>query len=189
MNQELPSNDEILILVLQAQDGDTESFGKVYDHFFTPVYRYVSFRVPSELTEDLVADIFVKAWEKLHSYKPQKGVPFGAWLFRIARHTVIDHYRSNRELEEVPEEIIDTDQWNSADNATKRSDLLKTVRSAMDELPKRYQEILTLSYIAELPTFEVARVLKMTEGGVRILKMRALRKLQEYLPPEFRNSP
>lgn len=185
MAEPLPSEAVIGDLVRKAQGGDTEAFGKVYDHFFDSVYRYVSFRVPSELTEDIVADIFVKAWEKLHQYQVRKGVPFGAWIFRIARHAVIDHYRSDEELEEVPEEVVDTDQWNRAETRTERNDLLKVVRGAFDQLTPRYREVLTLSFIAELPTNEVARVLKMTEGGVRILKMRALRKLQDFLPPEF----
>ncbi len=183
----LPPEALIAELVRKAQGGDTEAFGKVYDHFFDSVYRYVSFRVPSEMTEDIVADIFVKAWEKLHQYSVRKGVPFGAWIFRIARHAVIDHYRGNEQLEEVPEDIVDTDQWNRAETRTERNDLLRVVRSAFDELTPRYREVLTLSYIAELPTNEVARVLKMTEGGVRILKMRALRKLQDFLPPEFQS--
>jgi RNA polymerase sigma-70 factor (ECF subfamily) len=185
MAEGLPSEAVIGALVLKAQGGDTEAFGKVYDHFFDSVYRYVSFRVPSEMTEDIVADIFVKAWEKLHQYSARKGVPFGAWIFRIARHAVIDHYRSDEALEEVPEEIVDTDQWNRAESRTERNDLLKVVRSAFDQLTPRYREVLSLSFIAELPTNEVARVLKMTEGGVRILKMRALRKLQDFLPPDF----
>ena len=52
-------------LNLRAQEGDTDAFGTVYDHFFLPVYRYTSFRAPKEIVEDLVSDIFVKAWEKL----------------------------------------------------------------------------------------------------------------------------
>lgn len=187
MPESLPPEAVVAELVAKAQAGDTEAFGKVYDHFFDPVFRYVSFRVPSELTQDLVADIFVKAWEKLHQYTPRKGVPFGAWIFRIARHTVIDHYRSDEELQEVPEEIVDTDDWNRTETRTERGDLLRVVRGAFDQLSPRYREVLSLTYIADLPTNEVARVLKMTEGGVRILKMRALRKLQDFLPPDFRS--
>src|SRR5687767_4917505 len=76
-------------LIKLAQEGETEAFGKIYDSFFTQVYRYAAFRLPKEMAEDTTADIFVKAWEKLHTYKAQKNVPFGAWLFRIARHSVI----------------------------------------------------------------------------------------------------
>ncbi len=173
-------------LVAQAQSGDTEAFGRVYDHFFLPIYRYTAFRAPAEIVEDLVSDIFVKAWEKLHQYKVQKGVPFGAWLFRIARHTVIDAYRTQRSFEEVPEDLADPDRLNHADARVQGQDLLRAMRQALTSLPKRYREILLLCYVAELPHHEVARVLRMTEGGVRILKFRALRKLEAALPPEIK---
>lgn len=181
MDQQLPE-EELQRLVARAQDGDTDAFEKLYTQFFLPIYRYTAFRVPSDIAEDIVADVFLKAWEKLHQYKIHKGVPFGAWLFRIARHTVIDTYRRERDFEEVPEDYADPDTFNRADARTRNKDVLRVVREAMDQLPRRYREILVLSYIADLPHHEVARVLKMTEGGVRILKFRALRKLESLLP-------
>lgn len=184
MQQQLPE-EELQKLVARSQGGDTTAFGTLYREFFTPLYRYAAFRVPAEIAEDIVADVFVKAWEKLHQYKARKGVPFGAWLFRIARHTVIDTYRRERDFDEVPEEIADPDALNAADAGVKNSELLRTVRRALDALPRRYREILILSYIADLPHHEVARVLRMTEGGVRILKFRALRKLESLLPPDI----
>ena len=94
MNPLSQEESDIQELVRKAQKGDTEAFGKVYDHYFAPVYRYTAFRLPSDMVEDLVADIFVQAWEKLHTYAERKNISFGAWLFRIARHKVIDTYRS-----------------------------------------------------------------------------------------------
>lgn len=182
------TEEEIRVFVRRAQDGDSEAFGRLYDHFFTQVYRYAAFRLPAELAEDTVADIFVKAWEKLYQYKMHKNVPFAAWLFRIARHSVIDVYRTQRGFEEVPETIEDPDTLNRADSAVRRRDLLQAVRDAVGKLPRRYREILLLSFVGELGHSEVARVLHLTEGAVRVLKLRALRKLEGYLPPEFRDS-
>lgn len=178
------SEAELQELVARSQEGDTESFGRIYDHFFVPVYRYAAFRLPREIAEDTTADVFVKAWEKLHTYKLHKNVPFGAWLFRIARYTVIDVYRTQRGFEEVPESFPDSDDYNRAENRIERSDTLRIVRTALNQLPKRYREVLLLTYVSELPYSEVARVLRLSEGGVRILKMRALRKLEALLPPE-----
>lgn len=182
----LPLNEiELQILVAQAQAGDTEAFARIYDHFFVPVYRYVSFRLPADLAEDTVSDIFVRVWEKLHKYKVRRSIPFGAWVFRIARHIVIDVYRSHRGMEELPDVIVDPDELNRAETHTQRQDLLRVVRAAMDQLPRRYREVLLLTFVSELPYNEVARVLHMTEGGVRILKMRALKKLEGLLPPDI----
>ncbi len=175
-------------LVRKAQEGDTEAFEKVYDFYFTQVYRYTAFRAPEEVAEDLVADIFMKAWEKLHTYKAQRGVPFGAWLFRIARHTVIDAYRSFRGFSEVPEELYDPDVLNRADTKVKRDDMLKMVNDSLNKLPTRYREVLLLAYMADLPHSEIARVLHLTEGAVRILKFRALKKLETLLPSDMRET-
>ena len=186
MDQQLPE-EELQRLVKLAQDGDTDAFEGLYAQFFLPIYRYTAFRISADRAEDIVADVFVKAWEKLHQYKIRKGVPFGAWLFRIARHTVIDAYRSERDFDEVPEDLADPDGLNRADADVRNADVLRIVREALDQLPRRYREILVLSYIADLPHHEVARVLRMTEGGVRILKFRALRKLESLLPPDLQD--
>jgi RNA polymerase sigma-70 factor (ECF subfamily) len=177
---------ELQKLIALAQEGDTDAFGRIYDHLFLAVYRYCAFRLPKEIAEDTTADIFVKAWEKLHTYKLQKGVPFAAWIFRIARYSVIDTYRSTRGFDEVPEEIPDMDSFSRADARIAQKDTLRMVRQALDTLPQRYREVLLLTYVSELPYSEVARVLHMSEGAVRILKLRALRKLETALPPEFR---
>lgn len=182
------SEGELLALVRQAQEGEVDAFAKIYEHFFTSVYRYAAFRLPREIAEDTVADIFVKAWEKLHRYKERRGIPFGAWLFRIARHAVIDVYRSQRGFEEVPDDLPDPDPLNRPSRAVEQKELLRIVRAALAKLPHRYREVLILTFIAELPHSEVARVLRRTVGGVRVLKLRALRRLEELLPPEYRNS-
>jgi len=175
----------IITLVSKAKEGDTQAFGTIYDHFFDSVYRYAAFRLPEAVVEDTVADVFVKVWEKLHTYKPRRKIPFGAWLFRIVRHTVIDAYRRHRDWDEVPEEAEDHDVLNRAEARVKRQHLLKAVRGAMDRLPSRYREVLHLSYMAELPHGEIARVMRTSEGSVRILKFRALKKLEQELPPDI----
>jgi RNA polymerase sigma-70 factor (ECF subfamily) len=189
MPSALPLDETLLqSLVREAQEGSEDAFEKIYDHFFQQIYRYTAFRAPAEIAEDLVADIFVKAWEKLHQYKAQKGIPFGAWLFRIARHTVIDAYRRDRDFEEISDDLMDPDHLNRADTHTRRQDVLRIVRGALQQLSPRYRDVLLLAYIADLPHSEVARVLHLTEGGVRILKFRALRKLEALLPPDMKEA-
>jgi RNA polymerase sigma factor (sigma-70 family) len=85
----------------------------------------------------------------------------------------------------MPEHIPDTDHFNRAEARVERKDMLRIVRHAVDRLPRRYREVLLLAFLSELPNNEIARVLRMTEGGVRILKMRALRKLEALLPPDM----
>src|ERR1700692_3548847 len=94
-------------LVLRAKAGDAEAFGQLFDHYHQPVYRFIAFRVtrPSD-AEDLTQTVFVKALEALPRYEA-RGIPFGGWLFRLARNTVIDHVRTRHEhadLEVVAEQ-------------------------------------------------------------------------------------
>lgn len=185
MDSPLLSEAEILAEVERAKDGDTAAFGRVYDHFFAQVYRYSAFRLPPEIAEDVVADIFVKAWEKLHTYRSRDRVPFSAWLFRIARHCVIDAWRTQKNHEEVPEQLADTDHLNNAEFRLQQAQMRDIVRQALDKLPGRYREVLLLTFIGDLSHQEAARVLRLTEGAVRILKMRALRKLEALLPPDL----
>ncbi len=175
------SPEELSALVAKAQDGNTEAFGKIYDAFLTPVYRYILFRFPEDLVEDLVADVFVKAWEKLDTYKVRSGIPFSAWLFRIARHTLIDAYRSQRGFEELSEELMDPDQQNDPERRLEQQLSVSLVRQAITELPKDMHDIILLHYIAGLGHAEVAETLGIGEGNVRTLKFRALQKLEEII--------
>ncbi len=182
------SQQEVQALVAKAQQGDTEAFGKLYDAYLTPVYRYTVFRMPSELAEDIVADIFVKAWEKIHTYTPFASVPFGAWLFRIARHTIIDAHRRTRDIEEIPEGLPDEDRWNDPKLRAEQNLSVSKVRTALNSLPRFYREVLLLSFVSGLTHAEIARSMHITEGAVRILKFRALKKLKPLLgehTPEF----
>ena len=84
-------------LVGDAQAGDPRAFGRLFDQYHASVYRYIVSRVhrPSD-AEDLTQLVFVKALEALPRYEA-RGVPFGGWLFRLARNAVIDHVRTNRD--------------------------------------------------------------------------------------------
>ena len=175
------------MLVVKAQDGDTEAFGKIYDAYLTPIYRYVVFRFPEEFAEDLVADIFVKSWEKLYTYRPRAGIPFSAWLFRIARHALIDAYRSQRGFENLSEELVDEKTENDPKARTEQTLSVTRVRRAIEKLPGDYRDVVLLHYISGLGHQEVAKALKMTEGYVRILKFRALKKLEGFLSTSTRS--
>src|SRR5512135_3813397 len=99
-------------LVEAARNGDPDAFGALFDRYHAPVYRYIVARVgrPSD-AEDLAQLVFVKALEALPRYEA-RGVPFGGWLFRLARNVVIDHARTRRDhadLEAVSERPSEDD--------------------------------------------------------------------------------
>src|SRR5438093_1031011 len=98
VNPRFPMDDETLDrLVADAKRGDTQAFGRIFDEYARPIYRFIASRVnrPSD-AEDLTQLVFVKALEALPRFEA-RGVPFGGWLFRLARNAIIDQIRTRRE--------------------------------------------------------------------------------------------
>src|SRR5215211_7891358 len=88
-------------LVADAKEGSSEAFGAIFDAYAGPVHRFIASRVnrPSD-AEDLTQLVFVKALEALPRYEA-RGIPFGGWLFRLARNAVIDFVRTRHEHSEL----------------------------------------------------------------------------------------
>ena len=168
-------------LVEAAKDGDPEAFGALFDHFYAPVYRYVAARVgrPSD-AEDLAQLVFVKALEALPRYE-LRGVPFGGWLFRLARNVVIDHVRTRRE--HVTLDIIvqqSTEDDGPDELAALRQDM-DSVAFALRRLTPEQREAIQLRFFAGLSAKEAAIAMGRQEGTVRGLQFRAIAALRREL--------
>ena len=164
-----------------AKDGDPEAFGALFDHFYAPVYRYVASRVgrPSD-AEDLAQLVFVKALEALPRYE-LRGVPFGGWLFRLARNVVIDHVRTRRE--HVTLDIIvqqSTEDDGPDELAALRQDM-DSVAFALRRLTPEQREAIQLRFFAGLSAREAAIAMGRQEGTVRGLQFRAIAALRREL--------
>ena len=164
-----------------AKDGDPEAFGALFDHFYAPVYRYVAARVgrPSD-AEDLAQLVFVKALEALPRYE-LRGVPFGGWLFRLARNVIIDHVRTRRE--HVTLDIIvqqSTEDDGPDELAALRQDM-DSVAFALRRLTPEQREAIQLRFFAGLSAREAAIAMGRQEGTVRGLQFRAIAALRREL--------
>jgi RNA polymerase sigma-70 factor (ECF subfamily) len=176
-----PPLPEEATLVRQAQSGDAEAFTRLYDGYVERIYRYVYFRVSDDTaTEDLVSQVFLKAWQNLDRYKIGTA-PFIAWLYTIARNLVIDHYRSKRELVPLEEAAtLPADMQSPDDEAQLRFDL-EAMRDALQSLSGDQKQVLILKYIAGLPNETIAKIMNKQEGTVRGLQMRGLQVLAKYM--------
>lgn len=168
-------------LVHQAKSGDGEAFTRLYDGYVERIYRYVYFRVSDDTaTEDLVSQVFLKAWQNLDRYKIG-GSPFVAWLYTIARNQVIDHYRSKREMVSLEEAAnLPADTENPDEQVQLRFDL-EAMRDALQLLSTDQQQVLILKYIAGLPNPDIARIMNKQEGTIRGLQMRGLQVLAKHM--------
>jgi RNA polymerase sigma-70 factor (ECF subfamily) len=174
-------DDAINRLVAAAQDGDPEAFGSLFDHYHAPVYRYVAARVhrPSD-AEDLTQLVFVKVLEALPRYQA-RGVPFGGWLFRLARNVVIDHIRTRREhvtLDLAAERSATED---GPDELAALRQELDSVATALRRLTPEQREAIELRFFAGLSAKEAAMAMDRQEGTVRGLQFRGIAALRREL--------
>ena len=168
-------------LVDQAKAGDPEAFANLYDAYVERVSRYIYFRVAEDCDmEDLVAQVFLKAWEHLDRYKTGSS-PFIAWLYTIARNLVIDHYRTKKNMLPLEEAIALPSDLDMPDQEAQLHFDLEAMRDALQMLSKDQQQALILKYIGGLPNDSIAKVMNKQEGTVRGLQMRGLQTLAKYM--------
>ncbi len=174
-------------LVARSIAGDPRAFGRLYDEYADRVFAFVRGRVGStEDAEDLTASVFLKAWEAIGGYD-DRGLPFGAWLFRIARNAVIDSYRRSARAPQLSsaDEAVEMPDENAVveDEVFVRLDLEK-IREAMESLTEEQRSVLMLRFIWSLDLQESAQALGKTEGAVKALQHRAVRSLARLLAEE-----
>lgn len=170
-------------LVLRARSGDNHALGRLYDLFYDRVFRYALARLgnPAD-AEDAAEETFLKMVQAIGRYQVREGVPFGAWLFRIARNEVALHYRRRRgrgPAEPLEEALHAAGGDPTAD--VERKLLLEEARRAIGRLPEAQQQVIALRLGAGLSTAEIAQVLGKREGNVRVLQHLALSKLRAVL--------
>lgn len=166
------------LYVKRCQVGETEAFGVLYDRYLDKIYRFIYYKTfNQETAEDITSSVFHKALEKINSYSEGKG-SFSSWLYRIARNSVIDHYRTNKNnlsLEDVFEVGVDERTPETID-ATRA---LKTVQTYLESLDARQREIITLRIWEDKSYKEIAEIIGGTEGSIKMAFSRGIRELRE----------
>jgi RNA polymerase sigma-70 factor (ECF subfamily) len=176
------SEAEIQSLVRRAQGGDDAAFAALYDVFAPRLYRFFRFRASvAEAAEDLTQRVFLKMIEQLPGYQP-RGIPFAAWVFRVARNAWIDEDRTKHpsvSLDTLSDSPSDSDGLDALAAASIESDL---VRQAIAALPRDQREVIECRFFADLTPRETAALMGRSEGSVRVLQHRALAALRRRLP-------
>ena len=168
-------------LIRDARAGNAWAFGRIFDEFHEPVYRFIASRVhrPSD-AEDLTQLVFVKALEALPRYE-QRGAPFGGWLFRLARNTVIDHARTRHEHTELDAISEHASLEAGPEQITSMRHDLDAVARALAALTDEQREVIELRFFAGLSAREAAEAMGKQEGTVRGLQFRAIASLRRTL--------
>jgi RNA polymerase sigma-70 factor (ECF subfamily) len=168
-------------LIEQAQAGQVDSFGELYQRHVKAIFLFINSRVGSKRdAEDLTETVFLQAFEALDRYE-ERGAPFSAYLYRIARNLVIDHYRGQEPLE--PLEDLD---WRHGEDPVAERQVIdqqqvERIKVALAKLPEHYQEVIRLRLLVGMPTKTVAEWMDREPSTVRVIQHRALKALRDQL--------
>src|SRR5439155_24778864 len=141
----------------EAQRGNTEAFGRIFDEFAGPIYRFIASRVnrPSD-AEDLTQLVFVKALEALPRYEA-RGIPFGGWLFKLARNAIIDQIRTRRDHLSLVTAVTRATEEAGPEAMAALRDGLERVGRALAELTDDQREVNGLRLLGGLSGVGVPR--------------------------------
>lgn len=173
-------NDEVALI----NDARTnpESFGLLYEKYVGRIYNYVYFKVGNnDDAEDLTAKVFFKALNNIGSYR-HMGLPFSAWLYRIAHNLVANHHRDRSRVTEVSIddlELADTSRSAHPEAIMVRKQDNAYLLELINDLTPQKRELIVLKFVQKLSNEEIGVVFGKTEGAIKSLYHRTLTELKE----------
>ena len=172
------------LLVSRAVDGDAEAFGQLYDLYINRIYRHIYYRVGNkEESEDLTQRVFINAWKAIGKYK-KTASPFLAWLMRISHNMVVDFYRSKKDKDYLDIEIVAKDLDSNPERLAEANLSQRQIRKTILQLPDEQQQVIMMSFIEGFTYTEIASALGKSEGAIRVIQHRALKKMRSLIDKE-----
>lgn len=176
-------------LLVEAAQGDPARFAELYEYCFAPVYAYIVRRVRNrDEAEDLTAEVFQKALASLPRFK-WRGVPFAAWLYRIASNMIADRAQriagsvveaSGEDLEHDAPVDSQKDTQESLEEVERQAQLFRLV----EELADDQRRVVVMRFAEEKSIRQIAQALGRTEGAVKQLQFRAIENLRKAVTSE-----
>ncbi len=159
---------------------DRQAFGELYERYLQKIYTYLYYRTGNHAdAEDLTSKVFQKAYVHLPGYE-HLGLPFSAWLYRIAHNILANWYRDQGRrrvvgLDEAVKHSAEENPGHSAEKALEREMLLKLIR----QLPEEKQQVILLKFAEGYSNAEIGKILGRSEGAIKSLYHRTLLFLRE----------
>lgn len=180
------SNLDERTLVAKAKT-DSEAFGELYRRYVEKIYSYIYYRTGNrEDAEDLTARVFQRALKHVVKYE-DKGLPFTAWLYRIAHNLVANHHRDTSKRSFVS--LDEVGEWKHGDHGPET--LMQMVENedrlleAIRRLPQDRQDLVIFKFLHRMPNAEIGQIMGRSEGAVKSLYHRTLLALREDLGADF----
>lgn len=174
------TEDQVLDLAVQ---GDAEAFSFLYELYVNKIFSYIFYRTGSTNdAEDLTARVFQRAMNHIQRYT-NKGVPFSAWLYRIAHNLVANWHRDNSRRQEVP---IDDQPYlvmagDQPERQIVRNQEVDRLIRVIKELSPERQQLIVLKFVEQLSNAEIAVIMSKSEGAIKSLYHRTLLELRHEI--------
>jgi RNA polymerase sigma-70 factor (ECF subfamily) len=175
-------------LVTLAKDSK-EAFGVLYERYVEKIYKYIYYRTGNHQdAEDLAAAVFFRAMGHIADYT-DRGVPFQAWLYRIAHNLVANWHRDRGRRKIIPlEEFVSSGlHFDAPDSAAEDKEERAQLLKAIERLPDERQQLLYLKFVSGLSNAEVGEILDRTEGAIKSLYHRTLIALRDDIQMQEAN--
>ena len=165
----------------RAAQGENEAFGVLYERYVGRIYNYIYYRTGNAFeAEDLTERVFLRAMRHIHNYE-NRGLPFSAWLYRIAHNLVANWHRDNSRRKEIPldDAILSQQRSEHPERELMRTEEREGLLRMLRTLPPERQQLLILKFIDHLSNAEIGQIMGRTEGAVKSLYHRTLTALRE----------
>lgn len=170
-------------ILTRASKGDREAFGLLYERYVERIFNYVYYRTGNTHdAEDLTARVFQRAMNHIHNYR-DRGVPFSAWLYRIAHNLVANWHRDRSRKQEIPLEDLPVlpAKGDHPERNLVRSQEQEALLRLIRRLPPERQNLLILKFVENLSNAEIGQIMGRSEGAVKSLYHRTLLALRDQL--------
>lgn len=174
-------NDEDALI--HAAQGDPVSFGFLYERYVNRIYNYIYYRTGNiHDAEDLTSRVFYRAINHIGGYRSM-GVPFSAWLYRIAHNLVANWHRDNQRRHEVPLDDVPNlvQRGDHPEAVLVLSQEMEGLLSRIRKLPPDRQQLLILKFVEGMSNAEIGIIMGRSEGAVKSLYHRTLLSLRDEL--------
>ncbi len=171
---------------------DHDLFIEFYEKYKNKLLNYLMYRLNfnKELSEDLLMDIVLKAYEKFNSFNQKKG-SFKNWIFTIAHNHLLNHWRDQNKKKTVDIEAVQLNEklavQSGVEEKVDKSIEMDQIQEVLVKMNQKTSELLILKYINDFNNKEIAKILKKREGAVRTGLTRAVRQFKELYKKLYNN--
>jgi len=170
---------------------DKDAFGEIYERYMPKIYNYIYYRTGNQQdAEDLTARVFFRALSHIENYV-DRGLPFQAWLYRIAHNLVANFHRDQgrRKIIALDDYVAHTLKADAPDKIAEIMDDNEHLVAAIRQLSPERQQLLLLKFLDQLSNAEIGEIMGRTEGAIKSLYHRTLLQLRDEMQMQHLNLP